>query len=155
MAKFGQLYLQGGMSAPDSPLISPEWASNSTSPLVEEAYIEDAAGQGFAGEYGYLIWLIDGSSLGFPNAGKFYCAIGFGGQDICVHQELERVSVQQRDWEDGVGNLATTAVAFDKTVSFDKAESGNMTTMTSGSTLLSPFVAAIGLLVMPAIILLH
>jgi len=133
MAKFGQLYLQGGVSSPDSHLISPKWVSISTSPLVEKFYIENAEGQTITGKFGYLIWLIDGPSLGFSNAGEFYCALGIGGQDICVHPELERVSVQQRDWEAGIGNLAMSTVAFDKTVSFEKMEDGtcHMTTATS------------------------
>lgn len=148
MAKFGQLYLQGKRSAPDTPLISSEWASNSTSVQVESAPVVSPTNPAVSltGKYGYLFWIFDGAAVGFPDAGEFYCAIGLGGQDICVHPELKRVSIQQRDFEDGAGNFALHAVAFNKTLSFEEVEDGNTTTTTtSGSTWLRSSTFIIGL----------
>jgi CubicO group peptidase (beta-lactamase class C family) len=141
MAKFGQLYLQGGLSAPDTQLLTPEWVSNSTSVQVEEATIVSPADPSLrlTGKYGYLFWVINGSNIGAPNTSQFYCTIGLGGQDICVDPELDRVSVQQRDFEDGAGNLIIAAAAFDKNISFEGVEGGNVSsTMTSGSEWLYP-----------------
>ncbi len=148
MAKFGQLYLQGGLSAPDTQLLAPEWVSNSTSVQVEEAPVVSPVDPsvGFIAKYGYLFWISDGATIGAPNAGQFYCTIGLGGQDICFDPELDRVSVQQRDYEDGAGNLIMAAVAFDKNISFEGVEGGNMTpAITSGSNSLYPssFVAGL------------
>jgi CubicO group peptidase (beta-lactamase class C family) len=147
MAKFGQLYLQGGLSAPDTQLLKPEWVSNSTSVQVEEATIVSPADPSIklTGKYGYLFWIINGSNIGAPNTGQFYCTIGLGGQDICVDLELDRVSVQQRDFEDGAGNLIIAAAALDKNISFEGVEGGNTSTMTSGSKWMYPFSFLAGL----------
>jgi CubicO group peptidase (beta-lactamase class C family) len=132
MAKLGQLYLQGGLSAPDMPLISKEWATDSTTVHVQEgSLLNPLTGEvEFNGSYGYFFWIFNGTSIGVPNMGEFYCAIGIGGQDICVRPDLGRVSVQQRDYEDLVGNFITSTVGLDETVSFDAVKNttdGNMT----------------------------
>jgi len=123
MAKFGQLYLQHGLAGPNAPLVSSEWITISTTPKI-------AANQGgIPLEYGYLFWIGEGTNVGFPNLGNFYCAVGLGGQALCIHPELNRVSVQQSDVGSGdftpQESLIITSVAFDKTVSFDESsESG-------------------------------
>lgn len=113
MAKFGQLYLQEGMAGPDDRLISTEWVSKSSSPLV------DLVMDGAPASYGYLFWVVNGSWIESPTSGDFYCALGVGGQDICIHPELDRVSIQQRDWEQDLdGNLIVAAVALDRDINF-------------------------------------
>jgi CubicO group peptidase (beta-lactamase class C family) len=114
MAKFGQLYLQEGMSGPDERLISAEWVSNSSYPQV------DLVIEGAPGSYGYLFWSVDGSWIEKPNTGGFYCALGVGGQVICIHPELDRVAIQQREWKQDLGgNLFVASVAFDRDVNFN------------------------------------
>ena len=90
MAKFGQLYLQGGYSNPETSIISTEWVQLSTTSQIAEA-------EGL--KYGYFTWYLDNYLLGSPDSGHFYCALGLGGQQICIHDELDRVFVQQLDFE--------------------------------------------------------
>lgn len=82
MAKFGQLYLQKGMSAPNASLISADWIEKS---------LTDVVPTGFLGyNYGYHWDVYD------HNDDKVYCAHpGLGGQWICFYPELERVLVRQ------------------------------------------------------------
>jgi len=71
--------------------------------------------------YGYFFWIYSGTMVSNNLEEDFhgaYCALGALGQDICIHPELNRVSVQQRDGQDPMGSLVTTPVAFDKNVSF-------------------------------------
>lgn len=84
MAKFGQLYLQGGRSQPATNedhhrLISQSWIDAS----FTQHSVDSVTNLG----YGYLFWKL----------GSAYCAFGMFGQDICIDQNLERVVVQQRD----------------------------------------------------------
>lgn len=62
-----------------------------------------------------------------PNTGVFYCAIGFGGQYICVRPDLQRVSVQQHDYESGTGTFIMAAVALDETTLFEEGNTENIT----------------------------
>lgn len=116
MAKFGQLYLQNGLAATDLQLVARDWTEQSTTEKIQ-GQVLDPFNPGqviLKAGYGYLFWIYNDTSLG-----NYYCAIGAYGQDICVHPELQRVSVQQRDGDaDPFGNLVTTAVAFDETISF-------------------------------------
>lgn len=119
MAKFGQLYLQGGRTGPandQQQVIAQSWVESSLTThsmdLIRKA------------EYGYLFWKFA------PNV---YCAVGMAGQDICIDQNTERVVVQQRDidWFNmEEGNYIVTAVAVDPSLSFDAvmpvvAQNGN------------------------------
>ena len=84
MAKFGQLYLQNGYSAPHKELISAEWVEQSTAPAVVNAKIEmknpmlgvPELTVIAKGQYGCLFWVFDGTELGYPNVTSFTCAVG-------------------------------------------------------------------------------
>ena len=96
MAKFGQLYLQGGRASPsdDKRVISQEFIDAS---FTRQVTINDndpfAAASGLGGTaYGYL-W---GGRYESPSR-PVYCAEGQLGQIVCVDRDLGRVVVQQRD----------------------------------------------------------
>ena len=153
MAKFGQLYLQNGQSAPGTSLVSSDWVSDSSSPQVDAMVLNPVTNQSLTAQYGYLIWLFNGTSIGVPTIGDFYCAIGFGGQDICVSPELDRVSVQQRDYEDAMGNLIIAAVAFDPNVSFESNSTTDASTTSGGGMWLHYYPSSIvGLCMLPLIV---
>jgi len=88
MAKFGQLYLQRGVTGTGSgsQLISEDWIDDTLSVFVEGSLPHGSAIKG-----GYL-WF-DKSDLS-PGT---WCAMGAGGQYICVNSLLGRVVVTQRD----------------------------------------------------------
>ena len=110
MARFGQLYLQGGQYKEGEPVVSQSWidatlTTHSVDPLLQAGY-------------GYLFW----------NFGAF-CAIGLYGQDICIDQSNERVIVQQRDPDYSnplLGNMVITPVAMDASLSFDGVSLGTV-----------------------------
>jgi len=110
MAKFGQLYLQGGQSGPtinneEHRVISQSWIDASFT-----QHSVDSEGSGFG--YGYLFWDYDPA----------YCALGLFGQDICIDRHLERVVVQQRDpnYDNALqGTFGIPHVALKETLSFD------------------------------------
>ena len=134
MAKFGQLFLQNGLAAPGHrQLVSQNWIHQATkgqvkatltNPLDPTQVIDHVA------KYGYFFFVYNDDT-----DDKYYCAEGGYGQDICVHPTLQRVSIQQRDGEiDPVGNLITTPVAFDKSVSFTSSLPKETTTTTTTTT---------------------
>ena len=86
MARFGQLFLQRGLASPDSRsrVVSEEYVEQSLSTQVDASNMS----------YGYLFWKIDGAMMGM---GSMDCAIGLGGQTICINDEVGRVSVLQMD----------------------------------------------------------
>ena len=134
MAKFGQLYLQEGLAGPGNALISSEWVSNSSYPQVN-ATVEAPDAPTWYPNYGYLFWVLSGMNLGISNVGDFYCALGLGGQDICVSPELQRVSVQQRDVDEEDGGLVIATVAFNSDLSFvgDSVENSDGTIVCSSA----------------------
>ena len=85
------------------------------------------------------------------------CALGQGGQEICVYPPLDRVSVTQRDWEDlsGFGIISNVALD-DEATSFEPvatSTNGDGTTTDGGLMgqqscvlLLSVFVSSLFLL---------
>ena len=122
MAKFGQLYLQGGLAKPPSgasetsrarsdegQLVSKDWVEKSLAPYAKDPV--------FHSEYGYLWWVL---------APGLYCTIGMYGQDTCIDFANGRVIAQQRDMNSAdimTGNLAVfTAIASDPTLSFSVQE---------------------------------
>ena len=113
MAKFGQLYLQGGKASPDSQVVSKEWVdesfSSKTSGLVEGTDVFS---------YSFLWWSLS------PGVS---CALGLGGQNICVVTSANRVIVQQRDltWEESAGDdLGVVEVGMNVALSFEPEEAG-------------------------------
>jgi CubicO group peptidase (beta-lactamase class C family) len=80
MAKFGQLYLQGGMASESKRIFSQGWLEQSWTTYF-------VTGAGFP--YGYLWYGMPGSDT--------HCAFGIGGQDICISPTMDRVVVQQAD----------------------------------------------------------
>ncbi|KAL7538631.1 hypothetical protein ACHAXR_009767 [Thalassiosira sp. AJA248-18] len=111
MAKFGQLYLQGGRTGPlfDEQLVSQSWINDSFTPHS----MDSRTGM----SYGYLFWKF-GPHL--------YCALGAFGQDICIDQSTSRVVVQTRDPDFSSNsqdiaaqfNFIITPVAVNATLSF-------------------------------------
>lgn len=88
MARFGQLFLQCGLASQDSRVVSEEYVEQSLSTQV------DASSSFLDMSYGYLFWKIGGGMMGM---GSMDCAMGLGGQTICINDELDRVSVLQMD----------------------------------------------------------
>jgi len=132
MAKFGQLYLQGGFSNHDdvSSVVPKEW-------IQESLRVHTDALDPYLGRpqtYGYFFWSGPGSQYRFdggcnPKAHRplednsVWCALGFGGQDICVHKNLGRVTVQQRDFDPSnvfSGDRIGASIAMDPSLSFDR-----------------------------------
>jgi len=122
MAKFGQLYLQGGRIDPsnDERLISQEW--------IDASFTQHATEDDFGLPYGYLFW----------GMGEAYCSSGLGGQDICVDRDLGRVVIQQRDLDygamddmQGLEHLVVAPVALNGSNSFRAASDGVNDAVTS------------------------
>jgi hypothetical protein len=91
MAKFGQLYLQGGRTSPsnDDRVISQEWIDAS---FTKYTTTNDTLWQEMGGEvepYGYL-W------YNFPSRPTVAFAEGNGGNYVCVDRERGQVVIQQR-----------------------------------------------------------
>jgi CubicO group peptidase (beta-lactamase class C family) len=122
MAKIGQLYLQEGMSAPSTRLLSaeyvaasmemkvgpwPNWLSELASTGSVE-YCDDATNVRLEG-YGYQYWKLTTS-----DDVKYTCAIGHGGQFICIYPTLDVVvavtSDSTRDWTGAAGYRASCLV---------------------------------------------
>ena len=70
MAKFGQLFLQNGLVAPDVPLIRADWVTQATSPLVDAAMIDPETNFSIFNGYGYLFWVADWEKMGYIGAGQ-------------------------------------------------------------------------------------
>lgn len=134
MAKFGQLYLQGGKSQLNQQVVPESWVNTSTS-----TYVMNSADSAFFTSdygYGYLFWVPG------PNS---FCAFGMLGQDVCVDKITSRVMVQQRDRDPenkdatrtmnlGV-NYVVGAVASDPNLSFMAPSTTTTTAMNAaGST---------------------
>mmetsp|Transcript_17887 Transcript_17887/g.32391 ORF Transcript_17887/g.32391 Transcript_17887/m.32391 type:complete len:395 (-) Transcript_17887:243-1427(-) len=149
MAKFGQLYLQNGMAGPENRLMSSTWVSNSSHAQVD--FVTDVGGYPLSGSYGYLFWVINGEWIDVPDAGGFYCALGVGGQDICIHPQLNRVVIQQRDWEQDLdGNLIAAGVAFDPALSFtdSRVHTSNAFPTSAGTSWLHPLSFVVSMLLL-------
>ena len=96
MAKIGQLYLQEGMSAPSTQLLSAEYVAASMEMKVGpwpnwpgvnwmSEYCDDPSNVRLEG-YGYQWWKMTTS-----DDLKYTCAIGHGGQFICIYPRLDVV----------------------------------------------------------------
>jgi CubicO group peptidase (beta-lactamase class C family) len=86
LAKFGQLYLDGGVWN-GVRILSEEWIRKSVSPLISVRNFNLY----WASDYGYLWWL-----NGYTVDGKTYStykAIGWGGQEVWVVPEEEMVVI--------------------------------------------------------------
>jgi len=140
MAKFGQLYLQGGKSKPSSALDKPQTTSrarNVTHEVISKSWIQDTftpyarESTFFNLNYGYLFWGV---------TDKMYCALGAMGQDICIDQASGRVIVQQRDPDEENplgGNLVMSLVASDPELSFTALPKGTTLDQESSCTRLT------------------
>ena len=92
LARFGQLYLQGGSSA-ERRIVPAEWVDRSTVERFDWRFSSGALG-GIT--YGFIRWVV-------PEAREpFYFAWGFGGQYVVVVPEMYLVMVTTNDWR-GVG----------------------------------------------------
>jgi len=83
MAKFGQLFLNGGEWNGDR-ILSGEWVERSTQNRINP-------GVNWANGYGYLWWLrnLQANGMTYPS----FKAIGWGGQEIFVFEDLDMVVV--------------------------------------------------------------
>lgn len=88
LARFGQLYLNGGMWA-GTAIAPPDWVREST-----RSHIRTGLQRPFA-SYGYLWWTTDGDdSAGLPSGS--FSAIGIGGQIVSVIPSHQMVIVALR-----------------------------------------------------------
>ncbi|KAL7518642.1 hypothetical protein ACHAWX_003453 [Stephanocyclus meneghinianus] len=133
MAKFGQLILQNGLSAPDREIISSDYINDCTSKKVT------VDGDDYYGDWWYGFWwyTYSGQTVGNEEVGDYFCAIGAQSQYICVYPELERVLIRQSDceWWGCDGNVdpeRIDVVLFEASTSFENDES---TTTASTTTL--------------------
>ena len=135
MAKFGQLYLQGGRTSPsnDERVISEEWIDASFTHHSTTDW--SSVGMGHVNRlngnpYGYLFCGIE-----YPSRSTVYCAFGNDGQIVCVDRDLGRVVIATRDntgKNEGYPPLFNVLdVALEKTLSF-LAPNGGLSLSLSG-----------------------
>ena len=86
MARFGQLYLDGGQYG-GAQLVPAEWVQDSWASHSQTTYNGDILNAITQLEYGYLWW------SGTAGPRRFHFAWGHGGQMICVIPELDMVIV--------------------------------------------------------------
>eukprot|EP00984_Skeletonema_dohrnii_P004524 scaffold1600_cov79-Skeletonema_dohrnii-CCMP3373.AAC.4 len=126
MAKFGQLYLQGGRTSPsnDERVISEEWIDASFSHYSTTDW--SSVGMGGVDRlngnpYGYLF-----VGFEYPSRPTVYCAFGDGGQFVCVDRDLGRVVIAQRENKNiGFSDMFNVVdAALGNTLSFRAPNSG-------------------------------
>jgi CubicO group peptidase (beta-lactamase class C family) len=134
MAKFGQLYLQGGRTNPsnDERVISQEWIDASFTQHATTDYssipgVDDLLGKVNGTPHGYLFYGL----YEHPSGSTVYCAMGSGGQFICVDRDLGRVAVQQMEGQlSSIDGFKALDLAFDNTLSF-RAPNGGLSGISS------------------------
>lgn len=97
MARFGLLYLKGGMWE-DQQLIPADWVKAS----VTEQHNFGSPGSGRVTGYGYLWWILEGDPDG-KGEQSIYAARGYGGQNIFIIPEHDMVVVTTSNWTDPSG----------------------------------------------------
>lgn len=107
LARFGQLYLQDGLSG-DRRVLPAGWVDAATAPAY--AWRADY-GSLRQYTYGFLWWVVEGEPQ------PAYTAWGYGGQFVYVVPELRLVVVATTDWrgvsgEGGVGPLTRQVLAI-------------------------------------------
>jgi CubicO group peptidase (beta-lactamase class C family) len=90
MARFGQLYLDGGRYQ-GQQIVPAEWIADSWQPYTEGAWQSKVGNNFDRTAYGYQWWIIDAG----PHT--YYLAWGHGGQQIAVLPELGLVVVVTAD----------------------------------------------------------
>jgi len=90
MARFGQLYLDGGV-VDGEQVVPAAWISDSWTPYTEGAWHSKVGNNFDRTAYGYQWWIIDAG----PHT--YYLAWGHGGQQIAVLPELDMVVVVTAD----------------------------------------------------------
>eukprot|EP00984_Skeletonema_dohrnii_P008572 scaffold3169_cov117-Skeletonema_dohrnii-CCMP3373.AAC.2 len=132
MAKFGQMYLQGGRTNPsnDERVISEEWIDASFTHHSTTDW--SSVGMGHEDRlngkpYGYLF-------VGIEEGSTVYCAFGTDGQLVCVDRDLGRVFIATRDLtgtNERFSDLFNVLdVALEKTLSF-RAPNGGLSEISS------------------------
>mmetsp|Transcript_22480 Transcript_22480/g.48819 ORF Transcript_22480/g.48819 Transcript_22480/m.48819 type:complete len:348 (+) Transcript_22480:399-1442(+) len=127
MAKFGQLYLQNGKSSPETQLVPEEWVSKSIKGQAELDNVVLPPNTPVTGEYGYLLWLPD-----YFQEDNVFCALGFGGQNICVSRDLERVIAKQKDFVEESDMQLLESIVMDSSVSFESDGSSSASLLVLG-----------------------
>jgi CubicO group peptidase (beta-lactamase class C family) len=90
MARFGQLYLDGG-TVDGEQVVPASWIEDSWTPYTEGAWGNKVGDNFDRTAYGYQWWIIDAG----PHT--YYLAWGHGGQQIAVLPELDMVVVVTAD----------------------------------------------------------
>jgi CubicO group peptidase (beta-lactamase class C family) len=90
MARFGQLYLDGGRFQ-GQQVVPESWIADSWQPYTEDAWYHEVGGNFGRTAYGYQWWIIDAG----PHT--YDLAWGHGGQQIAVLPELDMVVVVTAD----------------------------------------------------------
>jgi CubicO group peptidase (beta-lactamase class C family) len=90
MARFGQLYLDGG-AVEGEQVVPASWIEDSWTPYTEGAWYHKVGDNFDRTAYGYQWWIIDAG----PHT--YYLAWGHGGQQIAVVPELDMVIVVTAD----------------------------------------------------------
>ncbi|KAJ1455964.1 beta-lactamase/transpeptidase-like protein [Pelagophyceae sp. CCMP2097] len=94
MVKLGLLYLQGGLAAENVRIVTEDWVRHSTTAIDDgrgpEAH-PDGADDDHGHGHGYQVWLTP-----FRGDGD-YCAMGWGGQRICVFPDADAVLAIQHE----------------------------------------------------------
>ena len=132
MAKFGQLYLQGGGTSlsNDERVISQEWIDAS---FTAYTTTDDPMVPGEPVPYGFMQWYKPFSRS------TVAVAEGRDGQYVCVDRDLGRVVIQQRDQPDSNGSDGHAAqdevlnFVVEGSLSFHATNAGGLTGMTSES----------------------
>lgn len=115
MAKIGMLYLQNGMSGPDTAVVSPSWVNETFTSHVfigENFAYDEPNPFGEAIPYGYLWYKI----------GAHWSAQGYGGQVISIDPMLRRVFVYQHDDDVPGGEIEAfnlAVMALDPSISYE------------------------------------
>ena len=130
MAKFGQLYLQHGLTSADNRVVSEKWV------LQSQEFKTDAE---VGMTYGHLFWLLNGGAWNMPYLGSIYCAMGLGGQTVCVREDLKRVVVQMTDLTEDTATsptvpFAATFAGMNEITSFDVEEGDEQSQKNGGET---------------------
>ena len=128
MAKFGQLYLQGGRTNPsnDERVISQEWIDTSFTQHTTTDYssfpvMNDWTKRMDGLPYGYLFM----GTYERPSGSTVYCADGNGGQYICVDRDSGRVVIQQTEAQSvSIDEFVAVDVVFENSLSFQAPNDG-------------------------------
>jgi len=106
MAKFGLLYLRGGVWE-NQQLIPADWVSQS----FTKHHSFGSPSSRKTTDYGYLWWILEGDPAG-EGKQPIYAARGYGGQTIYIISEHDLVVVTTSNWNDPAGGRDTVEILY-------------------------------------------